>query len=100
MVAIPEDVFFGGLNGKTLALALITPWNTDGKVASEETVFMTSRKASVITDIRSVQAIVGLVETRKRWGVIERMLGGAATSFVDADIKQGSESDSDDESMV
>jgi len=60
---------------------------------------MTARKASVITDVRSLQATVGLVETRKRWGVIDRILGGAATNFLDEDMRQGSEgeSDSDDE---
>ncbi|KAF8550334.1 hypothetical protein OG21DRAFT_1478565 [Imleria badia] len=63
IVTIPEDPFFGGLGGKTLALVLIIPWNTDRKDASEETVFMTSRKASVITNIHSLQATVGLIET-------------------------------------
>ena len=36
---------------------------------------MTTRKASVITDIRSLKSVVGLVETRGRWGIVDRALG-------------------------
>ncbi|KAI9570064.1 hypothetical protein HD554DRAFT_1982069, partial [Boletus coccyginus] len=86
IVMMPEDPFFATLSGKTLALVLITPWNMDGKVASEETVFMTSRRASVITNVHSIQATVGLVETCKKWEVIDRLLGGVSMSFVDKDM--------------
>ena len=32
---------------------------------------MTARKTPVVTDIWSLKATVGLVETRKKWGVID-----------------------------
>ncbi|KAG8212934.1 hypothetical protein J3R82DRAFT_11292 [Butyriboletus roseoflavus] len=80
---MPEDGFFTGLSGKTLAFALVTPWNTDEKVAFQKTVYMTSHKASVITDVHSLEATVSLVETCKRWGMIDRMMEGVTTSFID-----------------
>ena len=69
---LPIDKFFKTLSGKLLVLALIAPWDTEGKSAAEDNIYMTSRKASLVTDLRSVQAVVGLVETRRRWGIIDR----------------------------
>lgn len=71
IITIPSDEFLGRLSDQTLALALITPWNTGGSVASKENVYMTARKTPIVTDIRSLKATVGLVETRKKWGVID-----------------------------
>ena len=44
---------------------------------------MTSRKASLVTDVRSVQAVVGLVETRRRWGIIDRAPEVMQVQFAD-----------------
>ena len=65
IITIPSDEFFRCLSDQTLALALITPWNTNGSVTSKENVYMTARKTPVVTDIRSLKATAGLVETRK-----------------------------------
>lgn len=85
MLTLPVNKLFNTLSGKTLALALVTPWNTKGpgKSVADEDVYMTSRKAKVVTEVRSLQAVVGLVETRKRWGIIDRAPGTVETQFVD-----------------
>ena len=72
VLTLPIDKFFKTLSSKSLVLALIAPWDTEGKSAAEDNVYMTSRKASLVTDLRSVQVVVGLVETRRRWGIIDR----------------------------
>ncbi|KAF9222843.1 hypothetical protein BS17DRAFT_767596 [Gyrodon lividus] len=86
ILTIPTDDFFARLSGQTVALALVVPWDTDGKDATKGNVYMTSRKASVITDIRNLQAVVGLVETRKKWGVIDRAPGAVAAVFASEDL--------------
>ncbi|KAH0832349.1 hypothetical protein J3R83DRAFT_13365 [Lanmaoa asiatica] len=92
VLTIPEEPFFGLLQGKTFILALVTPWDTDGKLASKENVYMTMRKASVITDIRSLKSVVGLVETRGQWGIIDRSLGVPM-----ADIERSNKEDDTEE---
>lgn len=72
IVTIPADPFFTDLSGKTIALVLITPWDTDGKNALKENMYMTSRQAAFITEIQNLQAVVGLIETRKKWGIVDR----------------------------
>lgn len=81
IITIPFDEFFGCLSDQTLALALITPWNTNGSVASKENVYMTARKTPAVTDIWSLKATVGLVETRKKWGVIDRIPNKGTEAF-------------------
>ncbi|KAG9309107.1 hypothetical protein JVU11DRAFT_11000 [Chiua virens] len=83
VLTLPHNGLFKELSGKHLVLALIMPWNTDGKLASEENVYMTHCRASIVTDVRSLQAAVGLVETRKRWGIIDRTPRTIAANFRD-----------------
>ncbi|KAF9224599.1 hypothetical protein BS17DRAFT_766586 [Gyrodon lividus] len=95
VLTTPVDPFFANLSGKSLALALIKPWGTDGGLASKENVYMTTCKASIITDIRSLKAVVGLVETHKKWGVIDRAPATVVTNF--AEDNAAEDSDSEDE---
>jgi len=62
-LVVPAKPFFGALGGKSIILALVKPWDTDGKVASEENVFFKDRKVKIIMDIRSLKTVVGLVKT-------------------------------------
>ncbi|KAG8218033.1 hypothetical protein J3R82DRAFT_6238 [Butyriboletus roseoflavus] len=81
IITIPSNQFFGSLSSQTLALALVTPWNTDGEVALKENIYMTTCKASIITDIRRLKAVIGLVETHGRWGVIDHIPSGGTEIF-------------------
>ena len=85
---MPAGPFFGALGGKTIILMLVKPWDTNRKVASEENVFFKSQMARIIMDIRSLKAVVGLVKTRGRWGIIDRVPGATMTTFAD-DIVAG-----------
>ena len=95
VITLPVDPFFADLNGKTVAIALIMPWNTEGKDASKENVYMTSRRATFITDIRNLKAAVGLVLTGERWGIIDRGGEGlvAADLAEDDEVTGGLDSD-------
>ncbi|KIM56270.1 hypothetical protein SCLCIDRAFT_132925, partial [Scleroderma citrinum Foug A] len=83
ILAVPPGPFFGALGGKSVILALVKPWDMDGKVASKENVYFKDRRAMIIMDVRSLKAIVGLVKTRGRWGIIDRVPGAATMTFAD-----------------
>ncbi|KAH7911338.1 Transposase family tnp2-domain-containing protein, partial [Hygrophoropsis aurantiaca] len=86
---LPADPFFNNLSGQLQILALITPWDTEKTDAAKKTTYRKSKYAPIVTDLRNIKAVVGLVETRGRWGVIDRGLGMAATVFVeDADLDE------------
>ncbi|KAI5987007.1 hypothetical protein F5J12DRAFT_867766, partial [Pisolithus orientalis] len=70
MLTLPPNKFFPSLSGKTLVLALITPWNTKGKDAANENTYLLSHHATIVTDVRSLKAVVGLVPVGKWWGII------------------------------
>ncbi|KAF9219918.1 hypothetical protein BS17DRAFT_788273, partial [Gyrodon lividus] len=36
VLTLPTNDFFGDLSGRQLALALITPWDTQGNIASKD----------------------------------------------------------------
>ena len=82
VLPLPPDAYWGSLGSTTLILALIVPWNTRGKSATEENVYMTSRLASVMTDVQNLEAVVGLVKMRNRWGIINRTPGTVCISSV------------------
>ncbi|KAI6001303.1 hypothetical protein EDD15DRAFT_2159011, partial [Pisolithus albus] len=85
-LTLATDRFFEALSGKTLVLALITPWNTEGKDAAVENTYLLSRRATIVTDIRSLKAVVGLVPVGKRWGIIDRTTAAATQGFGDTGI--------------
>ncbi|KAH7917964.1 hypothetical protein BV22DRAFT_1187293 [Leucogyrophana mollusca] len=88
---LPTDPFFNNLSGQLQILALVTPWNTEGADATKEPAFRRSKYAPIITDLRNVKAVVGLVETRGRWGIIDRGTGVAATVFIEDEDLEGDE---------
>ena len=82
-----------------LVLALIKPAKTNGEDASVVTTSFSQFSADVITDIQSIKAVIGRVETRGWWGIIDRSTTTARTTFaadeVDEDSDNGGNSDSD-----
>ncbi|KIK77263.1 hypothetical protein PAXRUDRAFT_167400, partial [Paxillus rubicundulus Ve08.2h10] len=93
ILTIPTNDFFAKLGRETIILELITPWDMDGKDATKANVYMTSWKVSIVTDICSLKIVVGLVETHKRWGVLDLVLGVVTPSFAE---DAGEEDESDD----
>ena len=93
----PEDMW-GSLRWKTLLLALITPFKTNGKDAALHTIYYKDCGTSIITDLRNIKSSIGRVETRKRWGLIDRDIEHIRPAFQVADT--GEESDEEDGSDV
>lgn len=83
VITLPTNPFFANLSAQIIVLALVTPWDTNGKDASKEDVYMTTRKASFITDIRSLQSVIGIVETRNKWGIIDRSGESVVAEFAE-----------------
>lgn len=81
VLTLPTDQSFKALSGETLVLTLITPWETGGKNAARENTFMESKKADIVTDVRSLKATVGLVRVGKQWGIIDRQPATDAKNF-------------------
>ncbi|KAF8128237.1 hypothetical protein EV363DRAFT_1585187 [Boletus edulis] len=77
----------------THILALIIPVKTEGQDASTTTTYFSKFLAPIITDIRNVKAVVGRVETRNRWGIVDRSVGLAKTTFVPDELDQHDDDD-------
>jgi hypothetical protein len=84
---LPEDAFLGELSGVTWLLALVTPCNTGGRDAVQEYTTYSTQAASVITDLRSIRAVVGRVYSRTDWAIVDRSsaLSHAAFEVDDAE---------------
>lgn len=82
---VPDHPFWRELQGKLLLVATITPCVTQGKDATKENVLYRKYAASVMVDLRVVEATVGRVQTRGRWGIIDRSGDGARTIFTNPD---------------
>lgn len=69
---LPDDDIFQYLRGKTCLLALMIPCNTDGHDATRQRTTYTTVAAPVITDLRAIKAVVGRVQSRGKWTIIDR----------------------------
>ncbi|KAI5983266.1 hypothetical protein EDC04DRAFT_2592014, partial [Pisolithus marmoratus] len=98
MLTLAMDAFFASLSGKILVLALITPWNTEGNDATLENTYLLSCRATIVTDVQSLKAVVGLVPVGKRWGIIDRTPAASIQSFEDKGTWDGMQEE--DESDV
>ena len=75
---------WGSLRGTTQLLAEITPWRTEGEDAALCTVFYERELARVITDLSNVRGVVGRVESRGRWGIVDRSMRMVRATFSEA----------------
>jgi hypothetical protein len=91
----PEDLW-KDQRSKIQILALIVPCKTEGEDAAVQTVYYRNMAASIITDVRNIQAVVGRASTRGKWGILDRKLGSINPIFaaVEGD-DEGQESDSE-----
>ncbi|KAJ8595509.1 hypothetical protein M405DRAFT_727936, partial [Rhizopogon salebrosus TDB-379] len=83
---VPNDSFFAGLSGKQQILVLLTPWKTEGQDATKTLTFVQTTLAPIVTDIRNVKAVIGLVETRGKSGIIDRARESAFAGFDDSGV--------------
>lgn len=82
------DFWGPALQGQKRLLAHITPCATNGKDATSEVTSYHAMTTSIITDLRTISAVVGRIQTRGRWAIVDRSEQLARTVFVD-----GGESD-------
>ncbi|KAJ7268898.1 hypothetical protein C8J57DRAFT_1435697 [Mycena rebaudengoi] len=80
---LPEDHLLGELSGKTCLLAVITPCDTSGKDATEEFTDYTHMTAPIVTDLRTVEAVVGRAETQGSWVILDRGEGIVHPVFIE-----------------
>ncbi|KAJ7188518.1 hypothetical protein C8R46DRAFT_23318 [Mycena filopes] len=79
---LPQGTRWGSFSGETRLLAVITPCVTEGKDATQEIVSYQCMTASIVTDIETVLAVVGRVESRGKWTIIDRSGGVVKPEFV------------------
>jgi len=89
-----QDRVWGTSRGKTLLLAVIEPFKTNGEDATTTVVHYTKCVAPIVTDVRNIKSTVGWVETRKRWGLVDRDVQLAKAVF---NPQADSESDYDED---
>ncbi|KAJ6610880.1 hypothetical protein B0H10DRAFT_1810885, partial [Mycena sp. CBHHK59/15] len=77
-----EDKFWEYMSGKTWILAVITPCSTFGKDASKEITSYTIMTRPIVIDIWMIVAVVGQVETRGQWIIIDQGGGLLHPAFV------------------
>ena len=81
-------------------LAVITPCKTDGRDATKSVTEYTKVLSTIVTDLQSVQCVVGRVRRRATWGIIDRNIDEARPEFisrVDATTKRMTDNENDSE---
>jgi hypothetical protein len=82
---IPDKKIWGKyLWGTMILLAVITPCITIGKDAAKESRLTTYQHTTtqIVTDLRAISAVVGRVQTRNRWGIVDRSQDSSRTEFI------------------
>lgn len=80
---VPEDPFWGNMQGQTRLLAAITPCVTNGGDAAKKLTSYRTTTTQIITDLQAISSVVGRVQTRKWWGIIDRSGDYSRTIFID-----------------
>jgi hypothetical protein len=87
-----EEKIWGAQRGTTHLLAVITPWRTEGEDASQEVVTFKRTLAQIVTDLRNIRGVVGRIESRGTWGVVDRNVNLVRATFAN---NEGHMSDSE-----
>ncbi|KAJ6564123.1 hypothetical protein B0H19DRAFT_878540, partial [Mycena capillaripes] len=73
LCVLPSNKRFGSIAGQTRLLAVVTPCNnTRGKDASKEITRYRTMETALVMDLQSIVAVVGRVETRGSWVIVDR----------------------------
>jgi hypothetical protein len=90
---LPDNNIFQDLRGKICLLALVIPCNTNGCHATMEMTMYTTTTTSVITDLQFIKAVVGCIESRVQWSIIDRSRSIAHVAFAEDNDGEGDEID-------
>ena len=77
-----DERIWGDSHNLTLLLALVRPAKSDGEDMALMTIIFLQYLAPIITDLQNVKAVVGRVETRRRWGIVDRSMGITKPAFI------------------
>ncbi|KAJ7233571.1 hypothetical protein B0H12DRAFT_1028432, partial [Mycena haematopus] len=72
---LPKDEFWSEMSDQIRLLAVITPCTTFGKDASKQLTPCTQTTRPIVTDLRTIVAVVGRIETRRKWFIVDRSQG-------------------------
>ncbi|KAF7340818.1 hypothetical protein MSAN_02111100 [Mycena sanguinolenta] len=79
---LPRSTRLGHLSGEKRLLAVITPCkNTQGKDAALESTTYRGLGDPIVLDLQAVVAVVGRVETRSKWYIVDRTGGVICPEF-------------------
>ncbi|KAJ7085226.1 hypothetical protein B0H15DRAFT_756108, partial [Mycena belliarum] len=67
-----DNKLWGRLAGQVRLFAVITPCRTGGRDAARDIVAHAQSGAQIVADIQSVMAVVGRIQTRDKWYLIDR----------------------------
>jgi hypothetical protein len=88
--SLPDSKELGSLAGKQRLLAVISPCKrTAGKDAALKIVTYSGLADPIVTDLQAIVAVVGRVETRGRWYLVDRTGGLIRPEFLQDDEEEG-----------
>lgn len=73
---------------------LLTPCQTTGKDATKELTSYSRKLATIATDLRNIQSVVGRFQTRGEWFIIDR--GGEYASPASCNVDSDGEDDEEE----
>ncbi|KAF7372933.1 hypothetical protein MSAN_00500000 [Mycena sanguinolenta] len=79
---LPDNELFGAFAGKTRLLAVLIPCSTAGRDATKEILSYTQTNSKIVADLQSVSAVIGRMQTRGKWVIIDRTAGLIKPEFV------------------
>ena len=96
---LDNDITWNQLRNKTLLLALITPFKTNGADAAIHTTFFKPSESlsPIVTDVRNIISCVGSVQTHRQWGLIDWDLNLVQPSFAVGEVYESDINGSDEE---
>ncbi|KAJ6516973.1 hypothetical protein DFH09DRAFT_940656, partial [Mycena vulgaris] len=86
---LPTGKLWGAFSGQTRLLAVLTPCSTTGRDATQEIVSYIQTNTQLVTDLQSVSAVVGRIQTRGKWVIVDRTGGLIKLEFVPAAEMEG-----------
>ncbi|EIN12023.1 hypothetical protein PUNSTDRAFT_62011, partial [Punctularia strigosozonata HHB-11173 SS5] len=79
--SLPNETFWGSMAGTTKLLALIEMCHTEGKDARRGVVFYDRTSGPNITDIQTIEGVVGRMKCGQKWAIVEKARDEVQTIF-------------------
>jgi hypothetical protein len=90
---LDNEKVWGSLRNTTCLLAVVTPFRTQGEDAAITLTHYQETTASIVTDVRNIKRLAARVESRGRWGIVDRSIDLAQGTYVVDEQSSSDESD-------